>query len=75
MAENHHTVKNRVRELRSYTPMTQGELAEKLGISRTAMGCIERNQTEWLTYDMMYKLMAIFELSSFDELLVREKVS
>ncbi len=63
-------MKNRVRELREATGLTQKELGEKVGVSRQAVNAIETGKFDpsiWLAYDLAnYFDMRIEELFNFE---------
>lgn len=61
-------IENRVRVLRVLHRMTQVDLAEKLGVARSLVSMIENHQTDSMTYDLMAKLVRVFDLETMDEL-------
>ena len=63
-------VKNRVKELREATGLTQKELGGKVGVSRQAVNAIETGKFDpsiWLAYDLAnYFDIRIEELFDFE---------
>ena len=62
-------MKNRVKELREIYGLTQGQLGEKVYVSRQAINAIENDKFDpsiWLAYDLaIFFNMAIEELFDF----------
>lgn len=63
-------MKNRVKELREASGLTQKELGEKLRVSRQAVNAIETGKFDpsiWLAYDLaIYFGLSIEELFDFE---------
>lgn len=63
-------LKNRVKELREASGLTQKELGEKVGVSRQAVNAIETGRFDpsiWLAYDLaVYFGLSIEELFDFE---------
>lgn len=63
-------MKNRVRELREASGLTQKELGEKVGVSRQAVNAVETGKFDpsiWLAYDLAsYFGLRIEELFDFE---------
>lgn len=51
----------RIRKLRMINDMTQGEFAEKIGISKSAVGMYEQGRRE-PTYDILIKISNVFNV-------------
>ena len=64
-------VGNKIRELRKNIGMTQSELAERLGISASAVGMYEQGRRQ-PDSDMILKICSVFEISA-DYLLGKNK--
>mgnify|MGYP001767673647 FL=1 len=58
-------VKNRLRVYRTMTNLTQGELAEKLGITRQTVIAIEKERYD-PSLDLAFKLAKFFRVSIED---------
>jgi len=58
-------VRNRLRVYRSMTNLTQGELAEKLGITRQTVLAIEKERYD-PSLDLAFKMAALFKVSIED---------
>lgn len=63
-------MKNRVRDLREASGLTQKELGEKVGVSRQAVNAVETGKFDpsiWLAYDLAsYFGLRIEELFDFE---------
>lgn len=68
------TVGHRIRILRKKRNWTQHDLAEKVGISSTYMGEIERSEKN-VTYDILVKIATVLDISLAELVRYSDKLS